>query len=357
MSSSADLPDLGGQRILVTGASGFVGRVLCERARALGAEVVRIDVADDPDRAVVAGDIVEPGPWSDRLEGCDLVVHAASLMTNNAEPVEAWRVNAVGTRRVLDAAVGAGVGRFVYVSSMAVDRLAQSEPAAVVRVWPEAAITEDLPVMPVGNPYTDTKIAAEHVVLAAHAAGRIEATIIRPSDVYGPGCRPWVLEPLAAMEAGTFLLPANGQGTFTMVYVDDLVDGIVLAAASEAAVGRIVQLGGEVTVTTEEYFGHLHRMLGRAGRPRSVSTPVAVAIAEAVRLGHRAVGRRTEIGRGVMEMLAKTRPVSNQRAHDLLGWWPQVDLAEGMARTEAWLREQGRLPGSRRSPAGSGGAS
>jgi nucleoside-diphosphate-sugar epimerase len=84
-------------------------------------------------------------------------------------------------------------------------------------------------------------------------------------------------------------------------------------------------------------------MLGRSEPPRSYSTPVAVFLAESARLGHRVAGRRTELGRGVMEMLAKTRPVSNTKAHEVLGWSPTVDLDEGMARTEAWLRAQGFL--------------
>ncbi|HET8929463.1 MAG TPA: NAD(P)-dependent oxidoreductase, partial [Acidimicrobiales bacterium] len=211
------------------------------------------------------------------------------------------------------------------------------------RILPGEPLDERWPLMPTGNPYTDTKIAAEHLVLAAHAEGRQEATIVRPADVYGPGCRPWVLEPIDKMRSGRFLLPAHGRGLFTPVAIDDLVDGVVRAAGAAAAAGQIFHIGGEEPVTTSEYFGHLWRMLGKTGDPPSASTPVAVALAEAARLWAKARSEHTELGRGVVLMLTKARGVSNDKAHDLLGWWPRVDLATGMERVRAWLEETDRL--------------
>jgi nucleoside-diphosphate-sugar epimerase len=164
-----------------------------------------------------------------------------------------------------------------------------------------------------------------------------------PADVYGPGCRPWVLEPLAAIRSGRFLLPNHGEGLFTAIYVDDLVDGILAAATTGAAAGHIIHLGGEEPVSTAEYFGHFYRMLGLDGPPRSYSTRTAIAIAEAARRSLQLAGKPTELGRGVMEMLNKSRPVSNAKAHELLGWAPQVSLADGMAHTEEWLRANGHL--------------
>lgn len=333
---------LAGHRVVITGANGFLGRALVTRCAELGAAVSGIDLAADPRRSIVAGDITAPTAWAGLLDGCSILIHTAALVTNNVAPAEAWHANVVGTRRALDAAAASGVERFVYISTMGVARFGQRETAAVERSYPGRDLDEQWPLMPVGNPYTDTKIAAEHAVLAAHGAGEVPATIVRPADVYGPGCRPWVLEPLAAIRTGRFLLPAHGLGLFTIVYIDDLVEGI-LAAAVHGTGGHIFHLGGEHPVTTGEYFGRLYAMLGRSEPPRSFSTPVAVSLAEAARLGYRLAGRHTELGRGVMEMLAKTRPVSNTKAREVLGWSPEIDLDEGMARTEAWLRSQGLL--------------
>lgn len=337
------MSDLQPSSVFVTGANGFMGRALVERYRMLGSEVRGVDVVADADRGVVAGDVTDPDGWSAAITGADVVIHTAAIVSNNVAATDAWRVNVVGTRQVLDAAARAGATRFVHISTMGVTRFAHAHPDLAARVLPGRDLDERWPLMPTGNPYTDTKLAAEHLVLATHAAGEQACTVIRPADVYGPGCRPWVLEPLAAIRSNRMLLPARGRGLFTPIYIDDLVDGIVAAASHPGAAGRIIQLGGESPVTTNEYFGHLSRMLGRTGPPRSAPTPVAVAAAEAIRLLAVLRRRHTEVGRGVMAMLAKTRGVSNESAHRLLGWWPEVDLDEGMARVEVWLREEGLL--------------
>jgi nucleoside-diphosphate-sugar epimerase len=327
----------------VTGANGFMGRALMDRYRAAGAAVRGVDVVPDPDRGVVAGDVTEPVGWRDTMDGAEVVIHTAAIVSNNVARERAWHVNVVGTQYVLDAATDAGAARFVQISTMGVARFAQANPGAAQRCLPGRELDERWPLMPTGNPYTDTKIAAEHVVLAAHASGRQACTVIRPADVYGPGCRPWVLEPIAALRSNRFLLPARGEGLFTPIYIDDLVEGVVRAAAHPEAAGEILHLGGESPVTTLEYFGHLSRMLGRTDPPRCAPTSVAVAAAEAARLVAVVRRRHTELGRGVMQMLAKTRGVSNEKAHRMLDWWPEVDLDEGMRRVEAWLRDEGHL--------------
>ena len=141
------------------------------------------------------------------------------------------------------------------------------------------------------------------------------------------------------IKKGLFLLPAHGQGVFRAIYIDDLVDGVMLAAENKAGSGQIFIIGGESTVSCEKFFGHYYQMLGK-GSPRMVSTPVAIAIAEIGRAVFKLLGRQTELGRGVMEMLSKENTVSNAKARRILGWQPKVDLDEGMRRTEAWLRAQ-----------------
>ena len=167
--------------------------------------------------------------------------------------------------------------------------------------------------------------------------------MIRPADIYGPGSRPWTIVPVQMIKKGLFLLPAHGQGIFRAIYIDDLVDGVVLAAEKDQAIGQIFIIGGEATVTCEQFFGHYYRMLGKGDHPRSFSTPVAIAIAQAGRAIFTLLGKPTELGRGANEMLSKKTTVSNAKAHRLLGWEPKIDLDEGMRRTEAWLRAQGTL--------------
>lgn len=343
----ADVGELGPipRSVFITGANGFMGRALMERFRSLGATVSGLDVQEDHARGVVAGDIGEPDRWRDNLSGVDVVVHTAAVVSNNVAKSRAWQVNVVGTQKVLDAATDAGVERYVQISTMGVTRYAHADPETARLCLPGRELDERWPLMPTGNPYTDTKIVGEHLVLAAHASGQQSCTIVRPADVYGPGCRPWVLEPLAAMKANKFLLPARGKGLFTPVFIGDLVDAVVRTVAVPEAAGQIFNVGGEDPVTTTEYFGYLWRMLGKSGEPRSAPTSVAVVAAEAARMVAVARRQHTEIGRGVVLMLAKTRGVSNEKAHQILGWWPKVDLETGMARVQEWLEAEGLLDG------------
>ncbi|MBI3165158.1 MAG: NAD-dependent epimerase/dehydratase family protein [Chloroflexi bacterium] len=285
------------RKIFITGALGFVGKALAAQYRALGAETCGLDVRADSAANVVAGDVSRPDEWQSALAGCDLVIHTAAIVTNNVSREEAWRVNVLGTRRVLDAAIQAGAKRFVHISSLAAMRFNIEDQA-----------DESAPVMPTGNPYVDTKIASEHVVLSAHAKGEMNCTIIRPADIYGPGSRPWTIIPVQMIQKGLFLLPAHGKGVFRAVYIDDLVNGIMLAAERGEGKGQIFILGGEKAVTCEAFFGHYYRMLGK-GSPRVMSTASAVAIAEIGRMIFKLLGKPTELGRGAMEMLSKKNTI------------------------------------------------
>ena len=250
-------------RVFVTGADGFIGRAIAERFRAAGAEVAGVDFAAGAERGVVAGDIAEAGAWQAAAAGADVVVHTAAIVSNAYDLDESWRVNVLGTRNVLDAAVSAGARRFVHLSS--------------VRAFSDLGfpdgVDERHPVRPDGNPYVDTKIASEQVVLQAHAAGETEGVVVRPGDVYGPGSRPWTVLPLEIIESGRFILPAMGRGIFSPVYVDDLVDRP--GARRRASRGRRPGLHARsrrAACPAKEFFGHYYRMLGKRG-PLCLPTP------------------------------------------------------------------------------------
>jgi nucleoside-diphosphate-sugar epimerase len=320
------------KRVFITGANGFIGRALATRYRHFGAEVCGVDFTADAPWNVVVGDVREPGKWRDQLAGVDLVIHAAAVVSMVAPMRAAWEVNCNGTRRLLTACREQGVARFVQISSV----------AAFGFDFP-ANVDESHPLITNGNSYVDTKITSEHTVLAAHAGGEIDCTIIRPGDVYGPASRAWVVVPLEMMRAGQFLLPDSGQGVFSPVYIDDLVDGIVLAAGKPEGAGQIFTLTSGVGVSCADFFGHHWRWLGKGGSPRTMPKGLAISLAEAGAGIARLFGRQTELGRGSVELLGRHATYSIEKARRLLGYSPRVDLAEGMLRSEAWVREKGLL--------------
>jgi nucleoside-diphosphate-sugar epimerase len=320
------------ERVLITGAAGFIGRALTERLRADGVDVVGLDMQTDKGAGIVAGDITEPGGWQSAAEGCDTVIHTAAAVTNTASDDFGWRVNVLGTKHVIDAAAAAGAGRFVHLSSVR----AFSDTG-----FPDG-VTEEHPVRPDSSVYVNTKIASEQVALQAHAEGRIESTVIRPGDVYGPGSRPWTVLIVETIKKGQFLLPAMGKGIFSPVYVDNLTLGITLAASKPEGAGQVFTITDGVGVTNREFFGHYYRMLGRKG-PRCVPTAAAMALVAVPEAAAAVSGSPTEVKRESMRYFTRTGTYSIEKAQRLLGYEPAVGLDEGMKRTEAWLRGQGLL--------------
>jgi nucleoside-diphosphate-sugar epimerase len=318
-------------KVCITGASGFIGRTLAEHWRARGTEVVGMDRMEDPGRGVIAGDVSQPGSWQRAAAGCDVLVHTAALVGMPSDESGFWEVNVRGTRLALEAARDAGA-RFVHLSSVVTFGL--DFPDGVDERWP---------VRPTGVAYVDTKVAAEQVVLQAHAGGEAEVTVIRPGDVYGPGSRPWTVLPVELMNQRRFVLPARGRGIHSPVYVDDLVTGIIAAAEAKDAAGQVITLSGGLGVETREFFAYYARMLGRRAVP-TVPTPVALAGAGVESRIARLRRRSTELTPDGVRYLALRRGTYGiEKASGLLGWTPAVGVEEGMARTETWLRREGLI--------------
>lgn len=320
-------------RVFITGANGFIGRTLFDRYKDLGCEVRGMDLQADPERDVIAGDLTKPQQWQAHAEGCDLFINTASLVSLSADWEAYTTVSLVGVRNALDASIQGGAKRFVHYSSIAAMGY-NYEPGA----------DETAPVV-IGEHYRYgvAKGASEHVVLAAHAAGEIDCTIIRPGDVYGPGSRPWLLEPLKMARAGQLLLPNQGQGIFTPVYIDDLVDGTLLAAGLPAGSGRIFILWGDEPITCRDFFRNHWQWAGKKGNPPSIPLAAALKLTHSIWWLNRKFKRNNEVSPDTMLMFARKGGFSIENARKHLGFEPKVKLKEGLRRSEAWLREIGEI--------------
>jgi nucleoside-diphosphate-sugar epimerase len=308
-----------------------------------------VDVRAESSLGVVAGDIAEPGDWQQHMRGCDLVINTAAYVGFGGELDQVWRVNVLGTARMINAAAAAGAERFVQFSSV----------TAFGFDYPDG-VDETYPVRLTGNPYPDSKIASEQVTLQAHVAGAVNATIVRPGDVYGPRSRGWTLLPAKMIKSGQMVLPAGARGQIGPVYVDNLADGVMLAAASPDAVGEIFTIADGYAIDIGDFFGHYARMLGKGGNARgrakgsnargraksgirTLPTPLARTIAAAGGRVEKALGRDTEMSAASIDYLAKRGGYSIEKARRILGYEPKVSLEEGMRRCEEWLRAEAIL--------------
>ena len=319
--------------VFITGANGFIGRALGNRYRDLGCEVRGMDLQADPDANVVAGDLTQPESWAEHAQGCDLFINTAAVVSLAAEWQTYRHGSLQGVRCALDVAIAGGAQRFVHVSSV----------AALGYDYPDGADERTPTVIGEEYRYGVAKGGSEQVVLAAHAAGEIECTILRPGDVYGPGGRAWLLEPLKMARSGQLILPDGGRGMHTPIYIDDLLDGAMLAAGLPEGSGQIFILWGGEAITCREFFGHHWRWAGREGAPRSLPLKAALALTSTIWKLNRVLGRKDEVTPDTMLMFSRKGVYSGEKANKMLGFEPKVDLQEGLKRSEVWLREIGEL--------------
>ena len=318
------------QSVLITGANGFIGQTLMRYYQSQGVKAIGVDLNGNGNDIFV-GDIAKPEQWGHLLDQAQVVIHTAALVSNAMKDEDMWRVNVLYTRNLIAAAAKHGVKRFVQISSI----VAYGNAAS-------GELDETYPVHAHGGSYVLTKLASEHVVLTAHAQGKIEVVIVRPGDVYGPGCRVWVNIPLDMIKTNQFLLPAKGEALFRPVYVDDLVRGIALAASVPNIGGQIFNLSSDGYVTTEQFFTYHYQWLGKSS-PICLPTGLAWFIAEMTFRLKLLFGIRSEgSGASVLQLTSRAW-FSIKKAQQMLGWRPEVSLDEGMKRTKEWAKEQGLL--------------
>ena len=314
-------------KVLITGANGFIGNTLMRYYKQQGTAVIGVDLHGNGDD-IIQGDIANPETISHLLEQCDVIVHTAALVSNAMKDSDMWRVNVLATRNLIAAAKQHKVRRFVQISSIvAYGNTAQGE------------LDEDYPVHADGGSYVLTKLASEHAVLAAQASGGIEVVILRPGDVYGPGSRPWIIAPLEAIAKNQFMLPAKGEGFFRPIYVDDLIRGIDLAVRHPEAAGEIFNLSCEGYITTKEYFAPHYQWLGKKG-PMLVSTKVALAVSAIASKVADLMCNLNEASPATVAQLATKSWFSIKKAERILGWKPEISFEEGIKRSHQWAKDK-----------------
>ena len=318
------------QKVLITGANGFIGNRLMQHYKSQGIAVIGVDLTGNQED-IFQGDIGQPESISQLLADCDVVIHTAALVSNAIADADMWRVNVLATHNLVEAAKKHDVKRFVQISSI----VAYGNSAA-------GELDENHPVHADGGSYVLTKLASEHAVLAATVNSTMELVIIRPGDVYGPGSRPWVVLPLEAINKGQFMLPAKGEGFFRPIYIDDLIRGIALATASKKASGEIINLSREGYITTAEFFSYHYRWLNKRG-PLKVSTGLALFAATAASKMAAVTGGVNEASTATVKQLSTSSWFSIAKAERILGWKPEVPLDTGMQASQEWAQSQGLI--------------
>jgi len=325
-----------GKIALITGATGFIGSHLAKRlqqkedvqVRALARTPAKAQSLDELGVELVQGDITDATSVQLAIQDCDLVFHAAAYVGEASDEKAVWDVNVAGTRNVVNAAVATKVERFVHLSSCAVYGSLQ-----------QMNIDETTPIRRTGRGYHDSKVAAEEVVFDAYRQHHLPAVAARISQVYGPGSPQFTLRVLEAVKNGKVILIDGGKHHFKPVYIDNLIDALVLCAQVDEAIGEAINISDGAPVLWRDFFGAYGRMTGVDFFP---SAPYHAAYVYAVfnEYKAKAQGKTTSINREVVKTFRSHNSFSNAKARNLLGWEPKVGFQQGMQDTEEWLKEE-----------------
>jgi nucleoside-diphosphate-sugar epimerase len=306
-------------RVLVTGATGFVGRVVAQALDRTGHQVLRaaraVPAGAPPNETWVAtGDVGPTTRWDETLAGVDVVVHLAGLahLPDEAAATAAdifSRVNAEGTARLASAAVGAGVRRLVLVSSALVHGEAS----------PGHPFSEDEAPAP-ANAYARSKLDSERRLMAAARNSALQWVILRPPMVYGAGARGNFRRLVDLVRTRVPLPLGAATAPRSFIGVDNLADAVVRCVEHERAANQVFLLSDTETTSTADL---IHRIAAALGR--RVWTPrVSPAL---LRTLFRIAGRERDFRR-----LFDPLELDSGRIRARLDWSPPVSLDEGLRR-------------------------
>lgn len=323
-------------KVVVTGATGFVGGALVRALLDEGHEVVGVKrpsssppTLQSPNLTWVTGDIIDPASLHGVFDGADWLVHAAGMLGQAGVPERAYfELHEQGANNVLTEAKKAGVGRVLYVSSPGVLGPISGPPA-----------DETAPLAP-SNPYERSKAAAEQVAQTYAGAG-LPLIIARPEFIYGPTDL-HVLGLFRAVRDGRFFTINGGHHTCHPTYIDDAVTGLLLALQNGRS-GQIYHITGPKPVTFRELGQTLAAALGVPAPRLNLPRGLAWLGAAGLELGLGLINKPPPLSRTGVAFFSEDRRFSWQKAHHELGYTPQFDLERGAVETVAWYRENGLI--------------
>lgn len=331
-------------KICVTGATGFIGCRLALILRGQGHDVVALAVVNNEVEEnrrksleqdgieFVEGSVNDTALLNRVLSGCEQVYHlAAAQHEANVDEAYFHRINVAGTKNMLEAAIANGVSRFLHGSTIGVYGSAMS-----------GELDEKSPLAP-DNHYGRTKLAGEQLVLTYR--DRIDVTVIRISETYGPGDYR-LLKLFKGIDKGMFFIAGNGQNIHQLIYVDDLIAGMVCAAGSARSVGEVYVLAGTERLSTNKMCEDVSVAVNSGKKVWHVPMfPLKLLVTVLEKL-FSLVGKQPPVNRRSLDFFIKSFYFDQRKIYTDLGFSPETSFADGASRTALWYREKGLIKGA-----------
>ncbi|HET8679376.1 MAG TPA: NAD-dependent epimerase/dehydratase family protein [bacterium] len=317
--------------VLITGVSGFIGTHLAERILRDGVRVRGLDIVPQENGPRIdfhRGDLTDPASLRAAVRNCEIVFHLAKWTGRPWTWQASSAIDVAGTANLLEACRQSDVRRVVHLSSI-----------VVYGPTHRAVITEQDALWPVGA-YGTGKVGAERSVDSAVHRG-LRVVTLRSGQAYGPRAPGGTVTPIRWLQAGRPLLVNGGLGITHPIYIEHLLDALLLAAARDGIEGEAFNVA-DGNVTWKEFLGYYGRM---SRRPlRSFPAALLWCLALGSELWSLLGGRPPKLDRGSVAYMTRRSHFSTEKARARLGWAPAVSMNQAMVETERWLKDAGLLP-------------
>lgn len=321
---------------LITGGTGLVGRHLVtallqrgDSVRALVLATEDVSWLEGRSVAIYRGDIRVPDTLTAPMRNVDTVFHLAAMQGVWLPIEEYYKVNVTGTENVCRAALAAGIRRVIHVSSWTIYGMARGR-----------LVTENALPAPWHDPYWITKAQGDLLVQRMIAKDQLPAAIIRPGTIFGPGDRLNFGRIADKLRAGKSLIIGSGRNALPLVYVTDVVQGLLLCADLDQAQGQVYNITNDQPLSQEEFLSAIAQGLGapppRLYVPYYVAYAIAFAAERAVRFTRSVHPVVTRHG---VTLFGTDNRHSIDKARAELGYAPQVSLREGVQLACIWYRQ------------------
>lgn len=324
-------------RVLVTGATGFVGGYVVDACLKRGWSVAAFarptsDVKELQARgvAVVQGNLGDPAACARALADADVVVHCAAKVGDWGPHEEYVKANVDDLRVLLDACKGHALSRFVHLSSLG--------------VYPATHHHGSDETMPIRadhrDGYSRSKALAEQLALKYHAEFGVPVVVLRPGFVYGPGDRTVLPRIIRNLRQGMVRYPGGGNAALNTIFVRNLIDAIFLAIDKDEAVGQVYNLTDGEFVSKRRF---IEKVTDALDLPRPRRTPplwfarAATWISETLAMA-RGAKEAPAFNFPRLKFMGLNLDFSIEKAKAELGYRPRVDFDEAMAETMAWYK-------------------
>jgi nucleoside-diphosphate-sugar epimerase len=328
--------------ILLTGATGFIGRNLAKELVEKGNNV-RCLVRNSSNKSflhrlgvdLAFGDVSDAGSVMKATKNIDIVYHLAAIRgeQNSIDYGTYTLVNVGGTRNLLEASVNANVHKFIYCSSV-----------GVIGWWPSPPADENTPCRPTGK-YHITKLEAEKVVQSYCNDRGLNATVIRPVITYGDDNSGFIFNLAKLIRAGVFRIIGNGNNYLHLVSIENLISGFTLAESNSRSKGRTYIIADEKPITIIDLASTIAKSLNAKLPTTKIPITLAKVAAKGCESAYRLLrpGCEPPITTAKVDLLSMNRFYNISRAKEDLGYSPRVETREGIVNAIEFYKNNGRL--------------